>query len=394
MRYVDKLNQLLRNYNSALNGLKEVEKKLLYKKIQKLNKQMDKGVHNHNWFSLSINEYIKECNNAIEKFIDVKTRVIIKAQNIEEKVLNIENSQIIRQIDFDRKSAMDITEFSEFFEKYREKQIQQLVKDYREIGDVYLKNIQENTVKVNEGQSHEPIKEMEKYYEYWERRIFNAITKMIVRALAANKTLFTRKTKPYLIKMTSSYNHPEITFHPTKEELRTQLEKFSSNILDSTQSFGRWWRGFCTVFEEKTNDENAEKYIPYTFYDDVMQNKMVTQLGFDIIHLRNQISERFDMLVKGWKQKMKLNELFDKNQMVKLQKQMEKNQNTSEIEKAIVSFQFQKHLYIQYPNEQMNYFVLIDNAEVKQASIDKVDEWLSTIGDILMRMATTELRSI
>lgn len=73
---------------------------------------------------------------------------------------------------------------------------------------------------------------------------------------------------------------------------------------------------------------------------------------------------------------------------------MEKNQNTSEIEKAIVSFRYQKQLYINNPNEQMNYFVLIDNSEVKQASIDKVDEWLSTIGDILMRMATAELRSI
>jgi dynein heavy chain len=68
---------------------------------------------------------------------------------------------------------------------------------------------------------------MQKYYEFWERRIFNAITKMTVRALAANKTLFNRKNKPYLIKMTSSYNHPEITFHPTQEELRTTLQKFS-----------------------------------------------------------------------------------------------------------------------------------------------------------------------
>lgn len=84
-----------------------------------------------------------------------------------------------------------------------------------------MKHIQESTVKINEKEKSQPIKEMEKYYEYWERRIFNAITKMIVRALAANKTLFMRKTKPYLIKMTSSYVHPEITFHPTKEELRT-----------------------------------------------------------------------------------------------------------------------------------------------------------------------------
>jgi len=45
-------------------------------------------------------------------------------------------------------------------------------------------------VKIPENKKHEPVQEMQKYYEYWERRIFNAITKMVVRALAANKTLF------------------------------------------------------------------------------------------------------------------------------------------------------------------------------------------------------------
>jgi len=82
-------------------------------------------------------------------------------------------------------------------------------------------------VKTTDKDKHVPIPEMQKYYEFWERRIFNAITKMTVRALAANKTLFNRKNKPYLIKMTGSYNHPEITFHPTQEELRTTLQKFS-----------------------------------------------------------------------------------------------------------------------------------------------------------------------
>lgn len=47
---------------------------------------------------------------------------------------------------------------------------------------------------------------MRPYYKYWERRIFNAITKMIVRALAANKTIWLRTERPCLIKMISSYN--------------------------------------------------------------------------------------------------------------------------------------------------------------------------------------------
>lgn len=95
MKYVDKLNQLLRGYNLALSHLKPVEKKLLEKQIEKLNKWMDKGANNHNWFSLSINEYIKECQQAIDSFIEIKNRVIQKAQNIEEKVINIETTQII-----------------------------------------------------------------------------------------------------------------------------------------------------------------------------------------------------------------------------------------------------------------------------------------------------------
>lgn len=91
---------------------------------------------------------------------------------------------------------------------------------------------------------------------------------------------------------------------------------------------------------------------------------------------------------------MKLGDLFDKNQMIRMQRTMEKNQNTAEIEKAIVSLRNQKQVYINNPNEQTNCFVLIDNSEVKQAAIDKVDEWLTTIGEILLKLATSELKSI
>jgi dynein heavy chain len=271
MRHVDKLNQLLRGYNSALNNLKPVEKKLMQTDIKKLQRHMDKGVRNHNWFSLSIDEYIKECQMAIDTFKETKNIVLQHAQNIEKKVVNIENAQIVKQIEFDRKNPMDITEFSEYFESYRVKILAELIKDYENIGDQYLKSIEECTVKNNAGTDNSKAsEEMKHYYMYWERRIFNAITKMIVRALAANKTIYLRTERPCLIKMISSYNHPEITFHPTVDELRTQLEKFSRNILESTKSFGRWWNGYCKIFEERVNEENAEKYIPYTFFDDVM----------------------------------------------------------------------------------------------------------------------------
>ena len=149
MRHVDKLNQLLRSYNQAMSNLKPVEKKLLEKQIMKLNRWMDKGVENHNWFSLSISEYIKECQKAIDEFKETKNRILQNAQNIEKKVLNIENAVLIREIDFERKSPMDISEFAEFFDSHRLKVLGELVKDYQNIGNIDLKSIEECTVKTN-----------------------------------------------------------------------------------------------------------------------------------------------------------------------------------------------------------------------------------------------------
>jgi len=37
---------------------------------------MDKGSENHNWFSLSISEYICDCQKAIDEFKETKSRVL------------------------------------------------------------------------------------------------------------------------------------------------------------------------------------------------------------------------------------------------------------------------------------------------------------------------------
>lgn len=143
MMHIDGLNKLLRSYNSALGDLRAVEKKLLFKDITKLQGKMNKGLENHNWFSLSISEYIEECNKEIEQFKDTKSRVLQQASNIEKQVQTIENACIIRPIDFEDTKIMDITQFSDYFDSYRLKEINTLVKDYHNIGDNYLKTIEQ-----------------------------------------------------------------------------------------------------------------------------------------------------------------------------------------------------------------------------------------------------------
>ena len=91
MMQIDGLNKLLRSYNSAIGELRAVEKKLLFKDINKLNVKMNKGLENHNWFSLSISEYIEECNKEIEKFKDtlvfdeIAISFVIRSYSIRQK---------------------------------------------------------------------------------------------------------------------------------------------------------------------------------------------------------------------------------------------------------------------------------------------------------------------
>ena len=390
MRHVDKLNQLLRGYNTALSNLKPVEKKLLDKQINKLNRWMDKGSENHNWFSLSISEYIRDCQKAIDEFKETKSRVLQHAQNIEKKVINIETAIIVREIDFERKQPMDLSEFSEYFDGFLNKALVELVKDYQNIGDMYLKSIEECTVKTN----MQGAVEMRPYYAYWERRIFNAITKMIIRALSANKVLWMRTEKPSLIKMTASYAHPEVTYHPTLDELRGQLEKFTRNILESTKQFGRWWDGFCKIFEERIHEETSEKYIPYTFYDDVMLNPVITHLHYEICQMRNQVVDKFSYFSRGWIKKLDFKKLFDKNELTKLQKMLFKNQQTFKIEESILSLKRYYQQIHEMPDMNYNFFVLINYQEVKSQAFEKVNEWLNVLGESLIDISQKELKNI
>jgi hypothetical protein len=131
-RNIDKLNQLLRSYDSVLSDLKPIETNLLRNQIEILNGTMQKGVSNHNWFSLSIIEYIKECTSAIENFRVIKTRVVGHAFNLQKKIENIESAVIIRPIS-QSVEMMELTQFSDYFDSYRSKVVLELVHDYEEI---------------------------------------------------------------------------------------------------------------------------------------------------------------------------------------------------------------------------------------------------------------------
>ena len=286
---------------------------------------------------------------------------------------------------------MGIIQFSEYFDSHCKKVIEELVINYRNIGDMYLKNVEETTVRTNTRGSPK----LQRYYKYWETRIFNAISVMILRAMAAVKTIFsgTIQRKP-LIKISGEFHNPEITYHPSKEELANQLEKFIRNILESAKSFGRWWKNYCIIFEEKQHPETAELYIPFTFFDDINESPMITDISAKIVQAKEDILKKINNSGSNWKKQMEEIRLYDKNEMNKVQKNLDKNPNTTYIDKLLAYYTKIINEIANFPNKYPSYFIIINFQHVKESFTEKGREWLSMLGGKLKEIAVQNLNSI
>lgn len=218
---------------------------------------------------------------------------------------------------------------------------------------------------------------------------------MILRAMSAVKTIFsgTIRDRP-LIKISGEFSNPEITYHPSKEELANQLEKFIRNILESAKKFGRWWKGHCRIFEKANKADSSEDAIPFTFFDDVNESPMITDISAKIVQAKEDILKKINSSGNNWKKQMEQMKLWDKNEKNKVEKNLDKNPNTSFIDRYLSHYKKLSREIKAFPQQYPSYFIIIDFTDVKKKCEEKNYEWLNMLGDKLKQIAITNLNEI
>jgi len=121
----------------------------------------------------------------------MKKKMQNNATTIEEFVHAIEEAQLLRDFEFDSntkgdsKYMMSIMDFMHHFEEHLNRVVQENVEKYNLVGDTYLRSIEESIFE----KSTKCHPKMKQYYYYWERRIYNAVVKMVMRGLLSYKNL-------------------------------------------------------------------------------------------------------------------------------------------------------------------------------------------------------------
>lgn len=387
-KHVDQLNAMLSEYNQTVGTLQPEEKKLLGEHIKNLDLALEPGRTSYNWHSLGIKTFIENCRKALKEFSTIKSQVYKQKDMIEERVKQIEDAKIVREFDWTRKDysqVIDISEFYDFIENHRQAVVNELFKKYSEISDNLL-SIEEITL--NTKTKH--AEAMVKYYGYWEKRIFNAITTMVIRALLSLKALFTkREDRAPLFRVSSSYNQPKVTYHPSLQDIDKVLQKLVTNVLESAKSFPRWQRGRCELCKPRERMD-VKEYIHH-FYKDVSKIQNILALQMKISDMCDRLSQKLSNQARYWETKYKA--LGDEKVKVKFEK-MAEVMSFIQIEGYMNGYNTLVNEFESTKAEKKVIFMLVDDTRTRSSIKREANKWLNLFSNILYEKAAKNLRDI
>jgi dynein heavy chain len=282
--YVEQLDLLIDAYNAAVGDLTPVLHQLLHKQIVEVDKCLSPGLTPLNWNSLRITDFINDCNKGMTKFRSDREQVEKNEQQIKAVVDLIEKAVLVRPFDWKRTEVMDHQEFYEFFEKHRLAQVEELVKKYETL-EGFLTQIEQITAGTKKGRAPTMVV----YYQYWERRIFNAITTMLIRGMSTFQTLFSaNERRQPLFRVKADCIGPEIDDNGLHSVLKL-INKLLKNTVHSANYFVRWMDGTCQpVPPQPGQDEDQQQR--YTFYRDVKDNPALMDMTISTRTLRRSSS--------------------------------------------------------------------------------------------------------
>ncbi|CDJ47273.1 Axonemal 1-beta dynein heavy chain dynein heavy chain, related [Eimeria brunetti] len=212
------------------------------------------GLSTLNWTSLGLEDFVSSCLKSLTIFKATCEQVLKNVEIIEQIVKEIEDAQL---------------DFYEYIEEHRARVVEGLQARYEAITS-YLKKIEE----LLEGRMTGSSEAMATYYHYWERRIFNAIATMLIRATSRFRAFFTLSSSacrwPPVLRVSTELNEKEVTIHGSTHSIFKTISRLMQNIIASAMSFSRWMHGTCKcvpVQQLPGGDETAA--IQFTFYSEV-----------------------------------------------------------------------------------------------------------------------------
>ncbi|KAJ2996626.1 Dynein heavy chain 10, axonemal [Globomyces sp. JEL0801] len=384
---VENLNLMLQAYRSVMDPLDNSEKKLFTHHINELRRVMKPGFTRLNWNSLGIPEFIQRCNMEINKLSSLVNQTRKNSSNITRAIDHIAASVLVIEPPVDE--ILDAHEYFDLINRHRSNMMDGMVVSYRSIAPLLMKT-ESLVANTNTGNS----KVLKEYYAFWERKIFNGLTFMVINNLQILENLLTcgngskkskkSTTKPVrtspLFKITAFLSAPEIVISPSSQEIYKMIFKFVRTIIDSTKLFPRWMNGTCiSTPPQKLGEE--EEFITFTFHADLILNSSIISLINSLSMSINRTFSDVHKWIDSWR---KYRPLWKVDKLVTLEKFAQKKPTPVDYDEKLMFYsKLAKDVEAQPTTKYSDFLMIIANP-LQHSILTEAISWLKIGGNLNM----------
>ena len=392
--YIQRMQQMLNTYHGLLDSLSVVERGLLQEKLGKLREHVAHGFAPLNWTSQRIPNYIDSCNQELNEFTNIVSQVHKSSTMIAEVVDSIEETSLITEADFQTAAGeartIDVSQFYDLLEAKRIQRVEGLAQRYRDMNQLLIK-IEEVAVGTNTGTSAI----LKGYYHYWEKRIFNAITKMVVTSMATLLAVLEAEARSApLCVVKATLNGKDVVLSPTLMDVQKIFRNSVNNLVESTKAFQRWMDGTCLITEPQAPANEDEEPIVYSFYDDVLHNPPVHQLVLSVLQAIGSTTDRAQRYLDTWRWYDKKHKLWDPKRRQHFDKLLDKNPDAAHVEGHLAQYAtLAEEVWDKRHDKDIN-FLRIDCSHVAAGVRDQAEEWKRSYGEVLHQGSRSMLTAL
>uniref|UniRef100_A0A663MH87 Dynein heavy chain tail domain-containing protein n=1 Tax=Athene cunicularia TaxID=194338 RepID=A0A663MH87_ATHCN len=293
LRYTSGLKNMLDRYHKLMGTLNEAETKILDDHIEELWRVFKSGHRRLNWNSLGIGDFIIRCTEAIRKFESLVHQIHNNSEDINKKLLFIESTNLFK---FPlSKSGDELPKAKEFFEYIkceRAKDVAHMVRKYSAIPQLLIK-VERRVANTNSGKSPN----LTSYYAYWEKRVYQVLTQLIVKNLQAFNTAVL--TNMPLFQTEADLSVPEIILQPNATEIDKMTVQCIQDCVEVTKHFVRWMHGTCIECPPQHVEE--DEVITFSFYSDISQNPLIIEQAVLITQNVHKLLASLSKYLNQWK---------------------------------------------------------------------------------------------
>ncbi|KAM9259890.1 dynein axonemal heavy chain 10 [Cariama cristata] len=293
LRYTDRLENMLDRYHKLMGTLNDAEAKLLDDHIQELWRVFRSGHRRLNWNSLGIGDFIVQCTQAIRKFELLVHRIHNNSEDISNKLLFIESTNLFKfPLSKNGDKLPEVKEFFEYVKCERAKDVAHMVRKYSAIPQLLIK-MERRVANTNSGKSPK----LTSYYAYWEKRIYQVLTQLIVKNLQAFNAAVLANVPLFQTEAILSF--PEIILQPNAMEIHKMTTQCIQDCIEVTKHFVRWMHGTC--IECPPQHVGEDEVTTFSFYSDVSQNPLIIEQAVLITQNVHKLLASLSKYLNQWK---------------------------------------------------------------------------------------------